>query len=247
MSRFYVPAEHIDLKKNKIYVIGQEARHILTVMRMRESDKVLVFDGTGAEYSGFIESVDSRSAALSIEIENIRKAEVETMPAISLAQSIPKKNLMDLIVEKATELGVSRIIPMVTERTIVRPDGASGKKKIERWTRLAIQASMQCGRSDIPEISQLTRFEDLIGVSSGYDLLLFACLSDNTISIKSALKEFHGSKILVMIGPEGDFTPSEVELAAEKGNCRFVSLGKRVLKTETASLFVLSLMNYAFS
>jgi len=174
------------------------------------------------------------------------KPAVDRIPEITLAQAIPKKGKMDDIVEKVTELGVGRIVPVLSERTVVRPDDDSGKKKVERWRKIAVEAAKQCGRTSVPEIGEITGFGEIAVNLDQYDLVLLACLSDQTSSIKEVLSGFRSGKILVLIGPEGDFTPEEIRLAY-RDNCRLVSLGQRVLKSDTAGLFVLSVLNYVFS
>ncbi|MFH1878582.1 MAG: RsmE family RNA methyltransferase [Candidatus Omnitrophota bacterium] len=127
MSRFYVP--HKNIHTDHIIVDGQEARHILDVMRMNDGDTVVVFDGTGVEYSGFIKESNRKNKTLIIETVSVKKPLPDSLPGITLAQAIPKQNKMDYIVEKATELGVSVIIPLISKRTIVRPDDAGRGKK----------------------------------------------------------------------------------------------------------------------
>ena len=246
MSRFYVSPENVHLQRKEIQVGVEESHHIVDVMRMRESDKVVVFDGTGNEYTGFIETIKNRTKEVTIRIIRTDMPPVEKVPEVHLAQAIPKKNRMDYIVEKATELGASRIIPFVSDRTIVRPGKASAVRKNSRWKAIAKESTKQCGRSDIPEISEISSFEGVLDKCEEYDVVLFAWLSEETVPIRTSLENFKTGKILVMIGPEGDFTPKEVSRAVAD-NCKFVSLGKRVLRSDTAGLFVLSVLSYEFS
>jgi len=252
MSRFYTSPENI--KDNTILIDGQEARHILNVMRLKENDKVVVFDGTGKEYTGFIKEIHRRQGfggqakpkALTVEVVTTRVPKPEALPEITLAQAIPKKGKMDYIVEKATELGVSDIIPFVSERTIVKIDREKGEGRVRRWRRIAKEAAKQCGRTDIPEVKSAQKFYNVIDNVNDYDLCLVACLAEDRISIKDALSDFRTGKIIVFIGPEGDFTPDEITMAKDI-NCKFISLGKRVLKSDTAGIFVLSVLNYELS
>ena len=244
MSRFYVPKECV--KDDKIVIKGKEAHHILRVMRLKEGDKVVVFDGTGCEYMGFIKEADERREKALVEVVRTEKPPKESVPEIILAQAIPKRKKMDYIVEKATELGVSRIIPLVSERTIIRPhDGKNSNEKIKRWRRIARETSKQCGRSDIPVIDKITLYREMPSRLDEYDIALMACLENERVSIKKAIEGFSRGKILVFIGPEGDFTQDELQMA-DKDNCRFISLGNRVLKSDTAGLFVLSALSYEF-
>ncbi len=244
MSRFYVSPEKVG--KEDILIDGKEAHHILDVMRMQDGDKVVVFDGTGNEYIGFIKNTDRTARRLLVEIIRTEKPSSKRVPEITLAQALPKKGKMDYIIEKATELGASEVIPLVSDRTIVRPDDAGCRKKVERWKKLAVEAAKQCGRTDVPEIDAVTEFSEMIDRMDRYDLVLFACLTDKTISLRKSLEGFKSGKILVFIGPEGDFTPEEMKMA-DVENCRFVSLGKRVLKSDTAGLALLSVLDYEFS
>lgn len=242
MSRFYVPKENV--KKDEIMIDGKEAHHILDVMRMAEGDKIVAFDGTGCEYSGFIKKIDQKSKIVTLKIVRTERPAPESAPEVVLAQAVPKQNKMDFVIEKATELGAKRIIPVITQRTIARP--SDGSKKVQRWRKLALASSKQCGRRDVPKIEKVTLFKEVLSLMPMYDLVLMACLKDETIPLKKALDGFEKGKVLILIGPEGDFTPQEIE-AASKDNCRFVSLGKRVLRSETAGLFMLSALEYEFS
>lgn len=243
MSRFFAPKENV--KGDQIYIDGQDARHIVNVMRLSPNDKVVVFDGTGKEYVGFIKEIKPKRVL--VEIVETRIPKKEKLTSVTLAQAIPKKNKMDYIVEKATELGVDSIVPVMSERTVVRLDELKGDKRSERWQKIAKEAAKQCGRSDVPEIKPIMKFYNAVDAINDYDIALVACLSDGTVSIKNAIRGFEGLRILAFIGPEGDFTPDEIRMAGENKNCKFVSLGTRVLKSDTAGLYVLSILNYELS
>ncbi len=244
MSRFYVPPEKAGEKE--IVIDGKEAHHILDVMRMRDGDTVVVFDGTGNEYVGFIKEANRTLKRLVVDVVRTERPSLRRVPEATLAQSIPKKAKMGYIIEKATELGVARVVPLVTDRTIVRPDDAGCRTKVERWRKIAVEASKQCGRTNVPGIDDVTEYRDMLTRVDQYDLVLVACLTDNTIPLKEALKGFKTGNVLIFIGPEGDFTSEEVKMAGAE-NCRFVSLGKRVLRSDTAGLFLLSVLDYEFS
>ncbi|MFH1552535.1 MAG: 16S rRNA (uracil(1498)-N(3))-methyltransferase [Candidatus Omnitrophota bacterium] len=244
MSRFYVPKENV--RKDEITIEGEEAHHVLDVMRMQGGDKVVVFDGTGREYTGFIKEINRRFKKIIVEIVRTEKPPAESIPEITLAQAIPKKGKMDYIIEKATELGVSRVVPLVSDRTVVRFDDAGCRRKVQRWQKKAVEASKQCGRASVPKIDKVTSFSEMVSRLDRYDLVLLACLTDKTVPIKKSLTGFESGKILVFIGPEGDFTPKEIQMASVD-NCKQVSLGKRVLKSDTAGLFVLAVLGYEFA
>jgi len=242
MSRFYVPKENV--KENTIFIEGQEARHILNVMRLTGGDKVVVFDGTGKEYTGFIKEAKPKS--LTVEIISIKTPNKEGIPEITLVQAVPKKGKMDYIVEKATELGVHSIIPVLSERTVVKIEAGKITNRVSRWKKIAGGAAKQCGRVSIPEIGDVQKFYNVVDAIDKYDLSLMACLSEGTIPLKEAISDFETGKIIIFIGPEGDFTPDEIKMA-ESTSSRLISLGGRVLKSDTAGLYLLSVLNYEFS
>jgi len=239
VSRFYVPKECV--RGGLIHISGRETHHITDVMRLKALDKVVTFDGTGREYVGFIKEIKNKSVI--IEIIETKSAIGKESSKITLIQAIPKKDKMDYIVEKSTELGISSIIPVVTGRTI--PDWDQTKKLaiVDRWSKIAREASKQCGRSDIPDIAQIKSFSDIAADAAGYDLALIAALDDKAVKLKDTLKSFTGGKVAIAIGPEGDFTPDEINSARTNG-FKLVNLGSRVLKSDTAGLFVLAILNY---
>ncbi|MFA6636846.1 MAG: RsmE family RNA methyltransferase [Candidatus Omnitrophota bacterium] len=241
MGRFFVAKESV--YDGEAVISGDEARHMIEVMRLENGDNVVVFDGEGSEYRGTVKNADRKKMTLTVSINDVKNFPPEEFPRITLAQAIPKKNKMDLIVEKATELGVHRIVPIITERTIVRPDKRNSSKVTERWKRIALETSKQCGRQRTPEISGTVFFREVIGTVKNYDLSLLACLDTRTVPIKRALPSPVPKNVLVIIGPEGDFSPPEIENAEEE-RCILVSLGKRVLKSDTAGLFVISIIGY---
>lgn len=245
MSRFYVPPHNVG--ERYITIDGDEAHHVINVMRLRDGDTVVVFDGTGDEYAGFITGIDPRARKVTVEIVRSEKRSCASPVEVTLAQAMPKKDKMDHIAEKATELGAVRIIPMVTRRTVARPDEAGAGKRSARWQKIAVEAAKQCGRADLNVVDGVSDFKDVAASVDEYDLCLFACLSEKVMPLKQALRGFKSGRIIVFIGPEGDFAPEEISLMVDKGNCRFVSLGDRVLKSDTAGLFVLSVLSYEFS
>lgn len=242
MSRFFVPKESV--KGNKIYITGLEAHHILDVMRLKASDEVVVFDGTGKEYTGIVTTADRRS--LEVEIKSTRQVSSGRDLLVTLVQAIPKKAKMDYIVEKATELGVSRVIPVTTERTIPEWDDSKRTSIVDRWRKIAREAAKQCGRPDVPEITSIITIGEAVSVTKECGLKLIAVLSDKAIKLKDALKDVSAANIAVAIGPEGDFTPGEAEDALRAG-FRIVSLGPLVLRSDTAGLAVLSMINYEYA
>lgn len=241
MSRFYVPRDSI--KGNNILLVGEEAHHIVDVMRLGKLDHVVVFDGTGNEYVGFISQIEKRS--VSIKIIQTRRPEKTGKVRSTLIQAIPKKDKMDYIVEKSTELGVHSIIPVVTDRTIVKWDDKKRESSAQRWRKIAREASKQCGRPDVPVIDDIKKIGSVLAGSNPYDIKMMAALTDETVSIKKTIAGFKGERIAFAIGPEGDFTPEEIKKASGAG-FKLISLGPRVLKSDTAGLAVLSILGYEF-
>ena len=242
MSRFYVSPERI--KNNLIHIVGREAHHIIDVMRLKETDSVVVFDGTGAEYTGFIK--DKSAKKVTVEIVKTKKPILKRRAEITLVQAIPKKAKMDYIVEKATELGVSAIIPIISERTVIRLEDERRRSKVERWKKIAISAAKQCGRADVPLVQDVQKFYFVLDKVNNYDVTLLACLSEEAEKINEALDNFETGRIILFIGPEGDFTPEEITMA-KRTSARFITLGDLVLKSDTAGISALSILNYELS
>ncbi|MDD5438570.1 MAG: RsmE family RNA methyltransferase [Candidatus Omnitrophica bacterium] len=243
MSRFYVPKENV--RGKTITVGGSEAKHIVKVMRLGVGDEVVIFDGTGSEYRGRIKGISPKAVA--VDVIETRHVRAEDLPLVTLAQAIPKKEKMDYIVEKATELGVAGILPIVTDRTIVRFNERDRHVKVERWAALSREAAKQCGRTGLPVIQPVVLFKEAVAAAETYDHCFVAYLSDDTVPLKKALKEAGRGHIMVFIGPEGDFSPAEIALMRSTLKAQYVSLGQRVLKSDTAGLYVLSCINYEFT
>lgn len=241
MSRFYVPKEAV--RGNQILISGKEAHHSLGVMRLKVSDEAIVFDGTGKEYTGVVTQTHRKSLVL--EIIKTRNVSREEKYSTTLIQAIPKKDKMDYIVGKATELGVNSVIPVTTARTI--PYWSDSKKVAisARWQKIARESAKQCGRMDLPEVKPVIDIEEALKDTGGYGLKIMAALNDKAVKLKDALKNCPGGKIAIAIGPEGDFTSEEVKKAGEYG-FRIVNLGHTVLKSDTAALAVLAMINYEY-
>ena len=246
MSRFFVPPESVSA--DKICLKGKEVHHIVDVMRLGAGDKIVTFDGTGAEYSGTIKRASSNRVL--IGIEEVSLCLPEESFSISLAQAIPRKAKMDYIVQKSAELGVRRVIPLETARTVVRIKADRLSSRHKRWERIAKEASKQCGRTQLTEINRLSGFEQAVKDINSYDLALMACLAKDVKDLKTVLVDYKKdrpsegrSDIIVFIGPEGGFTPGENEIGRARGAIA-VSLGKNVLKSDTAAITTLAIINY---
>lgn len=240
IQRIFVNKENI----NQPYIIisGTDVNYISNVLRLKKEDKIAIFDGSNKEYLAKIEYVSKDKINCKILNENIIEDKIDV--DITLAQAIPKGRKMDFIVEKATELGVTRIIPVNTERTIPKIN----QSKIIRWSRIAKESSEQCGRSKLLLIDKITDFEEVLKEIKNYDLAIMPWELEAQVHIKDILKNNTTcrKKIFVIIGAEGGFSLTEVSKARNNGVVT-VSLGKLILRVETASLTTLGIINYEFS
>lgn len=238
--RFFIfPDQVID---PLITVSGDDVRHIATVLRMKMGDELLLCDGTGTEYQAKIVQVGR--AEIRAEIVSRSKREIR-QPLITLVQGLPKSDKMDWIVQKSTELGVAAIIPLETERTIVKI--RDEEKRVSRWQKIAREAAMQSNRPDIPQVGHIQSFSDfLLTLSPERRTLLLLPWEEGTEPMKNILRQIPGiMNVIVLIGPEGGFSAQEAEMAKERG-FHLVSLGPNILRTETAALAVLSMIGYEF-
>lgn len=241
--RFYIPADRWN--PERLVLEGEEAHHCLEVMRCREGDRVVVFNGAGAEAEAGI----AGTARGSVTLEAVLLGATPRPPAaITLAQAVPKGKNMDLIVQKATELGASRIVPLLSERTVVQLDGGELEKKRRKWQRVAIEACKQCGQNWIPEIAAPVNVEAFVR-SAKDPLRLVAAIGAGASPLKAILaaREQDGAPrpaaATVMIGPEGDFTPAEISTALSHGFLA-LSLGPIILRSETAAIYALSITGH---
>jgi len=225
---------------NRITIKGDELHHARDVMRLREGDQITVFDGTGMEYTGTIDKAGKMEMTAMVTKSSETPGE---KCRLTLLQAVPKASKMDLIIEKATELGVSRIVPVITSRTVMKI--SEGGNKTQRWKKIAMVAAKQCGRSIFPEILPVSDFKDALSYLEGCELSLIPCLYDGNKPIKDAVKGRKAASACVLIGPEGDFTAQEVRMAVDLRAIPVI-LGNEVLRSETAAITVLSILGYEF-
>ncbi|MBU4310964.1 16S rRNA (uracil(1498)-N(3))-methyltransferase [bacterium] len=243
MRRFFI--EEKDIKENQVTIKGDEARHIAQVLRLEEKDKIKVFTGGGREYLTEIIQVNKKEVIGRI----LEESRLDTEPPIeiTLLQGLPKSDKMDFIVQKVTELGVKRIIPVITQRTVVKLNEEKARARRNRWQRIALEAAKQSGRAIVPEVREVIPFIQALDNLNRESLNLIPWEEETSTSLKEVLKRSRiqdpGSKITVFIGPEGGFTPEEVRAAKKKGAIP-VSLGPRLLRTETAGLVTLAMVLY---
>jgi 16S rRNA (uracil1498-N3)-methyltransferase len=241
MPRFYIPPT--DWKIDDLALDAGEAHHCRDVLRLAKGDRATVFNGRGLEATVVLGESSRERIPLKV-LEQTRSAPLRA--AITLGQAIPKGKNMELIVEKATELGVSAIAPLISERTIVNVDSTDAVRKQEKWQRVSIEAAKQCGQNWLPEIQIPRTPKAFFDTMPKFDLMLIASLQQDAQHLKRMIGEF-GTKlpaqVLVLVGPEGDFTPAELALAKSAG-CRPITLGPIILRTETAAIYCLSVLSH---
>ncbi len=242
--RFYIPEGRWAL--NRLALEGSEAHHCINVLRLGVGSRVVVFNGRGFEATAEIAEI-GKSA---VRLKHLQSAKAEPLRcSVTLAQAVPKGKHMELILQKATELGVARIVPLLSERTVVHLAQDEAQRKREKWQQVVIEAAKQCGQNQLPELLEPITPKQFFSEFDRYELPLIASLQSDTRSFKGTLNDFrehHGRRpksALILIGPEGDFTPAEASSARSAG-CIPVSLGPIVLRTETAALYSLSVLAY---
>ena len=241
MSKFFVKTEQIN--NNDIVIIGDDVNHIINVLRMKKTDKVQICNqDTGDNYNAEIVNYSKNE----VECKIISKINVttESNVHITLFQGIPKFEKMELIIQKNTEVGIKSIVPVIMERTVVKLDEKIASKKLERWQKIAEIAAKQSMRDIIPQIGNITKLKDID--TTEFDAVLVAYENEEHNMLKTELQKLERKiksnnsseqqyNIAIVIGPEGGISEKELVMLAEK-NAKFVSLGKRILRTETAGV-----------
>jgi 16S rRNA (uracil1498-N3)-methyltransferase len=240
MHRFYLP--DINIAQNKIIINDKDAaHHIKNVLRLKEKDKICIFDGKGNEYDC---AIDKIAGKIVLEIKQRRWFSPKNEQSkIAIACAIPKHSKMDDIVDKLTQLGVDRIIPLETERVVVRLDKQKKVLRQKRWEKIVLNASQQSQRKSMPIIDAIKDIKEVLLHSGGYDLKIMPTLIGERQSLKEVLSGAKPKNILALIGPEGDFTEEEVEMAKKVGFIP-VTLGNLVLRVETAAIAVASFIRF---
>jgi 16S rRNA (uracil1498-N3)-methyltransferase len=244
MHRFYISPNEWDPRV--LVLRGAEAHHAGDVLRLKRGDRVVVFNGLGREITAEIANV-ARG-----EIHLRKLDETETPPLkcrIALGQAIPKGKNMDLIVQKAVEIGAAQISPLISERTIVDLDEEEAAQKQTKWQQIAIEAAKQCGQNWLPQVDRPRKAKDFFANVPKFDLQLIGSLQSDAQHLKKILADYSSEhqhlpkNVLMLIGPEGDFTPAELSLAKGHG-CLPITLGPIILRVETAAIYCLSILSY---
>jgi 16S rRNA (uracil1498-N3)-methyltransferase len=243
LTRVYVEAPIAAGKR--LVVEGSAANHITRALRLRSGDALTVFDGSGGEFGARIE--EFRKDSVVVVVEDHRLLERESPLPLTLAQGISRGERMDWVIQKATELGTSRIVPLFTKRSVVRLDEKQADRKLQHWRAIAIAACEQCGRNRIPELAAPVDFFDVLPAeASGATRLLLSPTGDLRIEdLGQDVRQGASKGITVLIGPEGGLEDVEQEAALAAG-FKAVRLGPRVLRTETAAIAALTIIQRYF-
>ena len=253
LRRFYAPPSAFALDEKSVTLSAEETRHLRDVLRLHSGDEISVFDGAGREFHCAIETVTRDSTNL-VVITKVEPARPESPLHLTLAIALLKGEKFDLVIQKATELGVKCIVPLTTERADVRlRDSDDAKKRVARWQRIALEAAKQTGRACVPEVTAPLTFNSLLMMwavgekkaPTNTARLMFSEREGGSLSeVTSSIAEQPG-KIVALVGPEGGWTDEEIELARE-GGWEIVTLGGRTLRAETAAIAVVALLQHRF-
>lgn len=243
MPKFFIKNNQV--KGEYIDITGDDVNHIKNVLRLKIDDCIQVCNSdTGNNYKAQIVSVEKSNIKCSI-IEKLNST-VESNVYIHILQGLPKADKMELIIQKCTELGVQEITPVNMERSIVKLNPKDETKKIQRWQKIAEVAAKQSGRDKITQINNIVKFKDIFNVLKDYDAFLVAYEKEKENTLKKELiklKEVTSPKIAVLIGPEGGMDDEEIKVL-KTNNTKIITLGKRILRTETAPLAISSIIQY---
>ncbi len=244
MHRFYLPPE--ECAGSILTLRDQEARHAVQVLRLEPGERVVVLDGQGSQVLCEVRHASRRT----VELTALQRTHIAPLPyRLTLLQAIPKGKGFDVIVQKATELGAWRIVPLVSERVVMRIEGAQVKPKVDHWQRTATEAIKQCGSAWRPHIAPPHTLPQALARPEHDDLSLVTSLQSESAHPRTVLEAFRSQHsrwpktVSVWIGPEGDFTPQELHMMLSAGTVP-ITLGPLVLRADTAALYCLSLLYY---
>ena len=241
MARFFVEPDQIS-HDGFITITGSDVKHMRDVLRMARGDTFVACDSTGTEYSCELEAFLDGNAIGHVLAR--RAGETEPLVPVTLLQGIPKGDKMELIIQKNIELGVNRIIPVMMERSVVRfKDDKDKDKKTERWNRIAMEAAKQCGRLKVPQVLRPMSLKEALRQLEPVDLKIVPYENEQELRLKAVLQGSRIASVSFLIGPEGGIAEAELALLKE-ADFTSVSLGKRILRTETAGFAVMSAIRY---
>ena len=244
MHRFFLAPEHC--QGASLCLTGDEAHHARHVVRVRPGERVSVLDGAGYELLCELQGYDRDAARLGVLEKRFQPA----LPSqITLVQAVPKGKLMEAIIQKATELGVFRIVPLLAERVVVRFEGREGERKAEKWRLVAREASKQCGSAWLPTVEVPMTPKQFLARNDSFDLALIASLEGGSRPAREYFRAIEVERrpwpksVCVWVGPEGDFTPAETAAIKAHGALP-ITLGRLVLRVETAAVCCLAILNH---
>lgn len=243
MHKFFVEADKVDRLNRSIVITGSDVNHIKNVLRLNVADQILISDGRRSDYICTIDKIESDRVETTIVEKRKNLAELPTK--LVLYQGMPKSDKMEFIVQKAVELGASRVVPVIMDRTVVKVDESKADKKVERYNSIALEAAKQCGRGIVPTVGPFMTFEEALKDADSLEanIVPYECAKGMGYT-KIIMNSVIGKESLgIFIGPEGGFSDSEIELAKSHG-AYCISLGNRILRTETAGLATLAIISF---
>ena len=243
MPRFFIKENQI--QNNKITIIGEDVNHIKNVIRKQIGDIIEICNQDNEKsYKCEIEKIEEKQITTKI-IEELKAQESNIK--VDIFQGLPKAEKMELIIQKSVELGANAIIPVNMKRCVVKLDSKSEEKKIERWQKISESAAKQCGRNNIPEVKHLVNIKNICNKIKDYDAMIVAYENEKENTLKQELTKLKNKqknlKIGIVIGPEGGLEENDVKLLKESG-AKIITLGHRILRTETVALNMLSIIMY---
>jgi len=239
MASFFVPAGQI--KQGKVIISGSDVQHISNVLRLEPGNIITVLNGQGKGYRAKLDKIGKKQVECTILEEFTAAGEPPLQ--ITLVQGLPKGDKMEMIIQKCTELGVTAIVPLCSERSVVKPVPDRMQKRRLRWQRVALEAARQCGRAIVPQVGEPVKLADVLITIPPDALKLMLWEDEQKVFLKQVLRTAMPADVFLFIGPEGGFAPEEAALARDYGVIT-VSLGSRVLRTETAGLAAVAMILY---
>ncbi len=244
MHRFYLPPAQT--RNPELTLSERDTHHALNVLRVRPGERVVVLDGAGQELLCEVRAVDRHAVTLAVRQRNF----IPALPyQLTLLQAVPKGKTMDAIVQKATELGAHRIIPILSERTVTQIDGDVAESKANKWEAAAVEAIKQCGSAWLPQVELPLSPPAFLARRDKFELALIASLQPDSRHPREYFQAFQSEQgglprsVCVWVGPEGDFTPAEINAVKSSGALP-ITLGPLILRSETAAIYCLSVLNY---
>jgi 16S rRNA (uracil1498-N3)-methyltransferase len=244
MHRFYLPPG--ECKTGSLTLTGREAHHASRVLRLRRGEEVVVLDGTGSEFLCYVENPGRDSVQLVVAKKNL----IPQLPyQITLLQAVPKGKIIESIIQKAVELGVHRVVPLLTDRVTTRLEGDSAAHKAEKLQHVAVEAIKQCGAAWLPKIEMPLKPGEFLTRGEKFDLPLIASLQPGSRHAREYFQTYQNEHhlkpetVCIWVGPEGDFSADEVR-AIQAAGALPISLGRLVLRVETAATYCLSVLNH---